>query len=261
MASLCAQHEQFHRRSLDFLRFHYAQEKSHVSHIFNSFIAANMLKSLNPPKKNGGICRAWKLFFFPLFFFFFGCHKCAATFFLALQYYEPNITITTHYPRSDKTKEMAMTKWLLCGVDLFSALQLKLKQFHLFTFIAISAHITTNTHARRQWAFHKSHGFMDNLFLFIPPPPTEKQPTHNFPITRWNVCKVIVCLLITCQIYIFSNHFLLKLFFGEAGKKFLINFWNGFRNVEVDASGKEKQGSRMRCQETWRNCGIVRIFS
>lgn len=198
---------------------------------------------------------------FLFFSFFFGCHKCAATFFLALQYYEPNITITTHYPRSDKTKEMAMTKWLLCGVDLFSALQLKLKQFHLFTFSAISAHITTNTHARRQWAFHKSHGFMDNLFLFIPPPPTEKQPTHNFPITRWNVCKVIVCLLITCQIYIFSNHFLLKLFFGEAGKKFLINFWNGFRNVEVDASGKEKQGSRMRCQETWRNCGIVRIFS
>lgn len=37
-----------------FFRFHYAQEKSYVSsHIFNNFIAANLLKSLNPLKKNG----------------------------------------------------------------------------------------------------------------------------------------------------------------------------------------------------------------
>lgn len=49
-----ARQEKFHRFPFApfFARVRYAQEKSHVSHIFNDFIAANMLKSLNPPKKN-----------------------------------------------------------------------------------------------------------------------------------------------------------------------------------------------------------------
>lgn len=42
------------------LRFHYALEKSHVSsHISNNFIAANLLKSLNPPEK--GMARIWRM--------------------------------------------------------------------------------------------------------------------------------------------------------------------------------------------------------
>lgn len=73
---------------------------------------------LNPLKKNGGICWAWRDKNFGLFFSFRSYWKCCIGF--ALKYYEPNITITTHYPRSYKTNEMAMTKWLLCGVDLFS---------------------------------------------------------------------------------------------------------------------------------------------
>lgn len=69
---------------------------------------------------------------------FWGCHECA-TFFPAFEWCGANITITTHYPRSHKTKEIAATKWLLCGADPFpSPIWVPLKRY-LFIFIAISS--------------------------------------------------------------------------------------------------------------------------
>lgn len=86
-----ARQEKFHRLPFApfFARVRYAQEKSHVSHIFNDFIAANMLKSLNPPKKNGGICRAQEAsgtFFSSPRRRLFGAIKCF-TFFRVCKYY------------------------------------------------------------------------------------------------------------------------------------------------------------------------------
>lgn len=45
MASLCVQQEKLHRVLFFFVPFHYAPEKSHVSHIFNNFIAAEISES------------------------------------------------------------------------------------------------------------------------------------------------------------------------------------------------------------------------
>lgn len=71
--------------------------------------------------------------------------------FFAFKYYEPNITITTHYPSSYKANEMAMTKWLLCGVDLFRSCW-RWNNF-IYSVLLPSLH----THNRR--VFHKSFWF------------------------------------------------------------------------------------------------------
>lgn len=97
--------------------------------------------------------------------------------FLAFEYYEPNITITAHYPRSYKTKAIAMTKWLLCGCGPFfgSFVLLMERAVILFIHFYYESHTNTHTHtytllfaiAENQASLHKSPVFMDNLFLFM----------------------------------------------------------------------------------------------
>lgn len=249
----------FPSRSLLFFRvlcLHYAQEKSHVSHIFNNFIAANMLKSRNPLKKNGGIClehtaseraretrrRMWN--FLPFAFFFFLHHLSGFYFalalgvlinvlplpFLAFEYYEPNITITAHYPRSYKTKAIAMTKWLLCGCGPFFGSFVLLMERAVILFIHFYYESHTNTHTHIRTYSHSpspktKRRFINLLFLWITyfclcvekqfPPVQHRLPLGKLEAANANLplpSTAKTCIKLNMSTYHLSNSFLSFLF-------------------------------------------------
>lgn len=155
IAPLYAQQEKFHR---SFPRFLFVcaftmLRRNHMCLIFSTI-------SLLPTCWNLWILwrrmegfveqrKMWKKLRLPFFFAFSGAINALP--FFAFKYYEPNITITTHYPLSYKANEMAMTKWLLCGVDLFC----DATRDGIILFIQFYCH--RYTHNRRE--FHKSFWF------------------------------------------------------------------------------------------------------
>lgn len=92
--------------------------------------------------------------------------------FLAFEYYEPNITITAHYPRSYKTKAIAMTKWLLCGCGPFFGSFVLLMERAVILFIHFYYESHTNTHTHIRTYSHSpspktKRRFINLLFLWI----------------------------------------------------------------------------------------------
>lgn len=176
-----------------------------------------------------------------------------------------------------------MTKWLLCGCGPFSPSRLFPAGAKIILFIHFYCQLykhtpdaATNVDRR---SFHKSPGFMDNLFLFMCrqkqffcDPFEERASKLTFPSTAETCVKLnmsayhlpnLFFLNFHESLLFFAMEFVMSVMLSIARKllllaasyrcyetfeqcptnlgKSLINFWNGFRNVDVTGNKKHLQ--------------------